>query len=111
VWMLLKPAKNLMPEHEYLSEDESRALLTKTAGEFETGSAVGDRQIILDAEGTLHLAKFGANRAATEQRVKSVRGAVVDGKNVLVTSDPAVLLIKDANTIVLYGTTYHRHLR
>lgn len=110
-WLLLRPVPTLVPKHELLPDFESRALLTKVAGEYETGARAGDRRLIIKADGTLHLAKYGSQKSVTEEKTKSVRGALVEGRAALITSDPAVLAIKDADTMVLYGTTYRRHVR
>jgi hypothetical protein len=110
-WMLLRPAPTLVPRHEMLAEFESRALLNKVAGEYETGIREGDRHLLVDSDGTLHLAKYGKNKALVEERTKTARGAIVDGRTALITSDPSVLVIKDADTVVLYGTTYRRSTR
>jgi hypothetical protein len=110
-WMLLRPAPTLVPRHEMLAEFESRALLNKVAGEYETGTREGDRHLLVDSDGTLHLAKYGKNKALVEERTKTARGAIVDGRPALITSDPSVLVIKDADTVVLYGTTYRRSTR
>lgn len=107
-WMLLRPAPSLLPKHILLSESESRVLLIKAAGQYETGSGVGDRRLIIDDAGKLLLGKYNEQRAITEERTKSVRGAIVDGRAALITGD-AVLVLKDADTVVLFGTTYHRH--
>ena len=110
-WMLLRPAPSLLPKHELLPESESAALLGKVAGEYETGLKQGDRRLIIDTDGTLHLSKLGPKLTATEERTKSTRGALVDGRPALITSDPYVLVIKDTDTLVLYGSTYRRHIR
>lgn len=107
-WMLFKPAATTVPSHVPLAEAESRALLTKVAGEYETGSREGDRRLVIQPDGTLRLAKYGAQRNLTEERIKTARGALVDGRAALITSDPSVLVIKDADTVVLYRTTYRR---
>jgi hypothetical protein len=109
VWLLMRPTHAPVPKHELLAETESHTLLTKVAGEYQTGNKPGDRRLIIDADGTLRLAKYGPQQSATEERTKAVRGALVEGRAALITSDPAVLVLKDADTVVLYGTTYHRH--
>lgn len=110
-WLLLRPAPTLVPLHELLPDFESRALLTKVAGDYETGAKTGDRRLVVDSDGTLHLAKYGPNKTIAEERTKSARGALVDGRAALITSDPAVLAIKSADVVVLYGTTYRRQVR
>lgn len=108
-WMLFRPAASTVPSHIPLPEAESKALFAKVAGEYETGTREGDRRLIIGADGTLRLAKLGPQRNLTEERTKTARGALVDGRAALITSDPSVLVIKDADTVVLYRTTYRRH--
>jgi hypothetical protein len=110
-WLLLRPAPSPVPHYNLLAETESHALLTKVTGEYETGVREGDRRLLIDPDGTLHLAKFGKNRVLTEEKTKTARGAIVDGRAALLTSDPAVLDLKDADTVVLYGTPYRRRSR
>lgn len=108
-WMLLSPPKTIAPKYTLLTPAESAALLGRVAGEYRTGSAEGDRRIIIDTTGTARLAKFGPNQAPTQPVTKTVRGAVVDGQPALVTNDPAAVVLKDADTIVFFGNTYKRH--
>ncbi len=107
-WMLLRPPPSLVPQHELLSETESRALLLKVAGEYQTGTQEGARRLVIDPDGLLRLAKFGPQHAILEERRKPARGAIVDGHAALVTADTVVVL-KDADTIVLYGIPYRRN--
>jgi len=106
-WMLLRPPPSLVPKHELLSDSESRALLQRVSGEYETGAAEGDRRVLINPNGELRLAKFGPQRAILEERHKTARGALVNGRAALVTGD-GVIEIKDPETIVLFGTTYRR---
>lgn len=108
-WMLLAPPKTIAPKYSLLTPAESVALLGRVAGEYRTGSAEGDRRIIIDATGTARLAKFGPNLAPTQPVTKTLRGALVDGQHALVTNDPAAVVLKDADTIVFFGNTYKRH--
>lgn len=109
-WMLLRPPPSLLPKHELLSESESRALLIKAAGTYETGAEPGDRRLVIDTSGKLLLGKLNAQRAIAEERSKLARGALVDGRPALITGD-AVVQLKDADTVVMYNTTYRRHGR
>jgi len=108
VWMLMRPAPSLAPKFTLLPEFESRALLTKVAGEYETGGKPGDRRLVIEADGTLRLAKFGPQRAILEESIRNARGGLAEGRAALITNDPYVLSIKDADTLVLYGNTYRR---
>jgi hypothetical protein len=110
VWMLMRPTHAPVPKHELLADAESHNLLAKVAGKYQTGTQPGDRQLVIEADGTLHLAKYGLQQSVAEEKTKSARGAIVGGRAALITSDPAVLVIKDADTVVLYGSTYRRHV-
>jgi hypothetical protein len=107
-WMLLRPPPTLVPKHELLSESESRALMIKTSGEYETGTQEGARRLVIDPDGVLRLAKFGPQRTVLEERRKPARGALVDGRTALITAD-GVVVLKDADTVVYFGIPYHRH--
>ncbi len=108
-WLLLRPPTTIAPKYSLLTPAESGALLGRVAGEYRTGSAEGDRRIIIDTTGTARLAKFGVNQSITQPTTKTVRGAIVDGQPALVTGDPAAVVLKDANTIMFFGNTYKRH--
>lgn len=108
VWFLLRPPPNLTPKYTYLPDFESRALLTKVAGEYSTGSREGDRRLVIESDGTLRASKFGAKKSILDETKKTVRGGLTEGRAALITSDPAVLTIKDADTLVFFGTNYRR---
>lgn len=107
-WLVLRPTPTFAPEHQFLTDDASRALLAKVAGDYQTGTQEGDRRLAIAPDGRLRLAKYGPQRAVVEERTKTVRGALVNGRPALLTNDPYVLELKDADTVVLYGTTYRR---
>ncbi len=107
-YMLLRPPPSTVPRHELMADSESRALLLRVSGEYETGTQEGARRIVIQADGTLRLAKFGPQRAILDERRKTARGALVDGRAALVTSDGAVVL-KDPDTVVYFGIPYRRH--
>ncbi len=111
VWLLMRPTNPPVPKHELLPESASHNLLAKVAGVYQTGTQAGDRRLVIDPDGTLHLAKYGAQQAVTEERTKTSEGAVVEGRTALITSDPAVLTIKDPDTLILYGSTYRRKVQ
>ena len=108
-WLLLRPPTIIAPQYTLMTPADSSALLGRVAGEYRTGSAEGDRRIIIDSSGAARLAKFGANQAIIQPTTKTLRGALVDGQPALVTNDPAAIVVKDADTIVLFGVTYKRH--
>lgn len=108
-WLLLRPPTTLAPKFTLMTAAESATLLARVAGEYRTGSLEGDRRLIIDTIGTARLAKFGPNLSANQPTTKTVRGAIVDGQPALITNDPAAVVLKDADTIVLFGNTYKRH--
>jgi hypothetical protein len=108
-WLLMRPPTTLAPKFTLLTPAESVELIARVAGEYRTGSTEGHRRIIIDTTGTARLAKFGANQSVGTPTTKTVRGAVVDGQPALVTNDPAAIVLKDADTIILFGNTYRRH--
>ena len=108
VWMLTKPPKNLAPKFQLMAATDSSVLLAKTAGEYRTGTQPGDRRLVLSADGTLRLAKYGPAQAITEEVIRTARGVTQNGQPGLATSDPYLMLIKDADSVVLYGQTYKR---
>ena len=108
VWMLVKPAKTFAPKFKLMSVDESRLLLAKVAGEYRTGTQPGDRRLIIDASGTLRLAKYGPAQAVAEEIIRTARGVTQNGVPGLATPDPYMLTVKDPDGVVFYGQTYKR---
>jgi len=100
-----------MPKTATIPDFETGALLAKAAGEYETGGAEGDRRLIIEPGGNLRLAKYGPERAVLQETTRTAKGGMVNNRQVLVTSDPAVVDIKDANTVIYFGTTYKRRVR
>jgi hypothetical protein len=107
-WMLLRPVRTLAPKFTLLPPAESEALIAKYAGQFHTGEREGDRILVIEPGGTLQLARFGPRQTRVQPALKTVRGAVVDGRPALVTNDPAAITLKDADTLVFFGNTYRR---
>jgi len=108
VWMLVKPPRTFAPKAAALAATDSSALLTRLAGEYRTGTAEGDRRLLLAADGTLRLAKYGAAQAVAEEVSRTVRGATQNGQTALMTSDPYMILVREPDTLVLFGQIYKR---
>lgn len=108
VWMLLRPARGVAPKFTHMGAAESTALLTRLAGEYRTGTAEGDRRLIIAPDGTLRLAKYGANQAVVEEIIRTARGALQNGQTALATADPYVMFVRDPDAIFLFGQTYKR---
>jgi len=111
VWMLFRPARSLAPKFTLMPATEAVTLLVRVAGQYQTGDQSGDRRLIIGPDGTLRIAKYGAEQAIAEEIIRTARGATQDGKPALVTSDPYVMLINDADTVTLYGQLFKRVVR
>jgi hypothetical protein len=112
VWLVFfQTPASPMPKTEPVPEFESGALLSKAAGEYETGDQEGDRRLIIEPTGGIRIAKYGPERAILQETTKTARGGSLGGRTVLVTSDPTTIEIKDVNTVVYFGTTYRRRTR
>lgn len=112
VWLVFfRAATPVMPKTVPIAEFESGALLAKAAGEYETGDQEGDRRLIIEPTGALRVAKYGPQRAILQETMKTASGGSLNGRVVLVTSDPTAIEIKDPNTVVYFGTTYRRRAR
>lgn len=108
LWMLFKPARGVAPKFSYMNAVDSSTLLGRVAGEYRTGSAEGDRRLIIAADGTLRLAKYGTAQAIAEEIIRTARGARQEGQPVLATADPYLVLVRDTDNLSLYGQTYKR---
>lgn len=112
VWLVFfQETASPMPKAEPIPEFETGGLLAKAAGEYETGDQEGDRRLIIEPTGGLRIAKYGPERAVLQETTKTAKGGSVNGKIVLVTTDPTTIEIKDSNTVVYFGTTYRRRAR
>jgi len=108
VWLLIKPPEGLAPNFEYMPGADSTALLARAAGEYRTGTQAGDRRLIIAADGTLRFAKYGAAQTIAEESVRTIRGAIQNGQPGLATSDPYLIVVRDPETVILYGQSYKR---
>jgi hypothetical protein len=111
VWMLFRPARSLAPKFTLLPATEGVSLLSRVAGQYQTGNQPGDRRLIIGPDGTLRIAKYGAEQTIAEEIIRTARGATEGGKPALVTTDPYVMLINDADSVTLYGQVFKKVLR
>ncbi len=110
IWMLVKPARSLLPPHVFLPDTESDALIKKMAGAYQTGILEGDRHLQIEQLGLLRFTVYGQNRSLRREHLQSGRGAkTVDGE-VIITNESGVIKLIDPNTIAVYGDTYRRVL-
>ena len=103
----------LAPSYELMAETDSHTLLIKSAGDYHTGKEPGDRRLTINPDGMLRFAKYGGAQALLEPRDRPASGATIAGKPVLISNDknPVIVEIKDADTVVSSGATYHRIAR
>lgn len=111
LWMLFKPARSFAPTYKLMPATEAVTLLGRVAGQYQTGTQPGDRRLIIGNDGTMRIAKYGPEQAIAEEIIRTARGATQDGKPALVTSDPYLMLINDADSVTLYGQVYKRVVR
>lgn len=111
LWMLFKPARTFAPKYKLMPATEAVALLGRVAGQYQTGTQPGDRRLIIDNAGTMRIAKFGPDQSIAEEIIRTARGATQGNQPALVTSDPYVMLINDADSVTLYGQVYKRVVR
>ncbi len=108
LWFLLRAPPTLLPEYDLLPDTDAQKLLLAAAGEYETGGHEGDRRLIIQPDGSMILSTYGAKRKIIEEVTLRSRGARTSGRPALLTSDPYLLEVKDANTVILYGNAYRR---
>ncbi len=111
LWLLFKPARSFAPTYKLMGAAEAVSLLGRVAGQYQTGIQPGDRRLIIANDGTMRIAKFGPDQSIAEEIIRTARGATQDGKPALVTSDPYLMLINDADSVTLYGQLYKRVIR
>lgn len=112
VWQtFFQPARSPVPASQPIPDFETTTLLAKAAGEYETGGAEGDRRLIIETGGNIRIAKYGPERAILQETTRTAKGGVVDGRTLLITSDPATIEIKDADSVIYFKTTYRRRSR
>jgi hypothetical protein len=112
VWQIfLQPAESPVQPSQPIPDFETTALLAKAAGEYETGGAEGDRRLIIETSGNIRVAKYGPERAILQETTRTAKGGVVGGRTMLITSDPATIEIKDADSVIYFKTTYKRRSR
>lgn len=107
-WFLVRPAPTLLGDYSLMSESDGKKLLVAAAGEYETGAREGDRRLIIQPDGGLILSTYGVKRKIIEETTLRSRAAQTKGKPALLTSDPYLLEVQDANTVILYGNAYRR---
>lgn len=108
-WMLMRPPPNpFVPDYQLLPAEPAGRLLADVAGDYQTGTAEGDRRLRILRDGRVNWAKFGLQKSIAEEENFTVQSAHSGGKPALFTSTGALIEIVDGSTLKLYGDTYRR---
>jgi hypothetical protein len=110
-WLLTRPGPDLLPEYHLVHGPPATRLLADVAGDFETGGGSGDRALSIAQDGSIRWVLFGQDRMITEDTLLTAQPARSGGKPALLTSERALIEIRDPVTIVYYGDTYRRKAR
>ncbi len=109
VWRLARPeAPEFLPAYEMLSGADNARVLSRAAGDYETGRKAGDRVLFLSSNGYLRLGVYDANDQISEAAVQYARAARNGERTYLVTNENIPFEVRDDNTLVLFGTVYRR---
>lgn len=112
VWLVFfRPVRSPVSDSQSIPDFETTTLLAKAAGEYETGGAEGDRRLIIETSGNIRVAKYGPQRAILQETTRTAKGGIVNGRTLLITSDPATIEIKDADSVIYFKTTFKRRSR
>jgi hypothetical protein len=109
--MFFQPARSPVSASQPIPDFETTALLARAAGEYETGGAEGDRRLIIETSGNIRIAKYGPGRAVLQETTRTAKGGIIDGRTLLITSDPATIEVKDADSVIYFKTIYKRRSR
>lgn len=108
VWLLTRPEPDLLPQHQLMEGPPAQRLMADVAGQFETGGEEGDRSLSIAPDGGIRWVLFGPNRAVAEETLLTSRPAQSLGAPALLTSNRALIEIKDQMTITFYRDVYRR---
>jgi len=111
-WLLTQPPPPLPPEVlpacQIVAPERAQRVLDDFAGEFDTGTAEGDRHLTIRRDGGIRWFKWGAGRTVEEETTLQARAAESRGRAVLVTENSGMIELKDPITIVYFGDAYRR---
>jgi len=114
-WMLTRPPPRLpasiLPEYTIATPERAGRILGQFAGDYETGSAAGDRGLTVRPDGTLRWVQFGPDRSIVEETALTAQAAESGGRPVLVADNFGLIESADAITLVYFGDTYRRKLQ
>jgi len=103
-----RPPGNFLPNYSLVAPEPAERFLARTAGNYETGSRSGDRRLQITRDGRITWIKFGAGKAAAEQREMTAQVVTTSGSEALLTSQQAIISVKDPLTLVYFGDPYTR---
>jgi hypothetical protein len=111
-WVLMRPPPpiptSILPEYQVVSAEPAQRILATFAGDYETGTADGDRGLRIGADGALHWIRFGPNRSIAEETGLKAQPAESKGQPVLVADNHGMISMQDAITVVYFGESYRR---
>ena len=108
-WMLLhKPPNPFLPEFTPLAKEAGARLLDGVAGEYQSGTAEGNRALVIARNGHAHWRTFGPHQTVAEESDVVLQPVQFRGKPALLADGQALVEITDAASIVFYNETYRR---
>jgi hypothetical protein len=108
-WMLLRtPPNPFLPEFTPLAKEAAARLLDGVAGEYQSGTAAGNRALVIAVTGRARWRTFGPNQTVAEESDVVLQPVHSRGKSALLADGQALVEIADAASIVFYNETYRR---
>jgi len=113
-WFVTRPPPRLpvavLPEYRPLEPEPGQRALADYAGDYETGRAPGDRQLMIAKDGTLRWRQLGPDGKIADDVALAAQPAQSHGRAVLVASNQGMIELKDPVTLVYFGDTYRRKM-
>ena len=103
-----RPPGNFLPPLKVMDSGPAERLLASLAGNYETGTSIGDRRLQISKNGTVIWIKFGANRTTAEEKTFTTQAVDASGTNGLLTNRKGLIKVKDPTTVTLFGDVYTR---
>ena len=111
-WMLLRPPSNpFLPEYRLLEPSPAERLMGSVAGDYETGTAEGDRRLRIARDGRIHWEKIGPGGTVVEPADMTSKAAESRGHPALLTNVDALIDVIEGGSLMFYGDTYRRKLK
>lgn len=116
MWLVASPGSDetqlrrlqVLSEYRLLDPDSAKRQLERVAGTYETGTAEGDRRMVIQPAGTVLCAKYGPGRALLEEATLTVVGAEMGGNPALLTGNRSPIEFRGAGALIYFGDTYER---